>query len=201
MKTLSLPLLLATISLFSACGENSHTPVLSDVKAISIDNKNISMYATQTLDMNATATYKDSTTADVSNNLSWESSDSTIALAYGNTLYAKQNGGDVNITASFSQFSDTTAIEIIALKSINFSDINTSDFSNEQTITISGNFENNESNVTLSKNITWVTDANMTLSNSNTSEANITLTSVPSTLHAILFYGTDYAVDFNRTYE
>jgi len=201
MKLLFPTLLLSTLSFFSACGENSNTTLVSDIDSISIDEKSLSMYATQSIDINASVTYEDGSSATVSDNILWQSSDDTIAIAYGNTLYARNNGGDVNVTASYSQFSDTTDVHIIALESIDFSDINTSDFSNEQTINILGNFENNESNVTLASNITWVSDENMTIVESSTSEANVTLLSTPSTLHAVLFYGTDYAVDFNRTYE
>lgn len=187
-----------------SCGDNTTLSPLKDVTSISLDDTNISIYATQAAKtLTATVTYDDGTTADASIDLLWESLDSSIFYASTASVVATSNGGDANLSIDYqSTFNDYTSVHVKKLLTINYSDLNISDIGNPQIIYVSGNYENNESNITMENNILWTVDSNATLTDVNASQMTITVdynvTSI--LLKASLFYNTSYVQDFNKTF-
>ncbi len=84
---------------FISCGDNTETP-LTDISTISINEPNVTIYSTDdTTDLTATVYYMDSTTADITKEVIWDSSDIEVADISGGLLLAgSSNGGDANIT-------------------------------------------------------------------------------------------------------
>ncbi len=203
MKPILLLSMLFTSLLFVSCGDNTTTSPLHDISSIKINETNVSIYSTDTgKTLSATVFYDDNTSAQEATNLTWSSSDSTILYAYTNSIYPTKNGGDVTVTARYvGKFPSTIPVHVKELLSLTYSgDINVSDTSNPQTLMVYGNFENNETNVTMQGNITWSSDANMTISESNSSQVTFTIHSVPTTLTAHLFVNTSNYVDFNKNF-
>lgn len=189
---------------FISCGDNTSTSPIADVDAIKLSDSNISIYSTQNvLSLTSSAFYTDGTSSDVTQDTAWSSSDTDVFLATNGSILASTNGGDAKLNIDYaSTFSDSATVHVKALKSINYSDINISDSSNAQTIYVTGNFENNETNVTMQTNILWSTDTNATISDSNASQITLTVDANVTSfvLTGTLFSGTTNAVDFNKTF-
>jgi len=203
MKTLYTPFLLAGLLLLNSCGDNTTTSAIKELESLKINNSVKSIYATSpSTRLYATVNYSDGSESNLSDQFSWSSSDEVLFVSDSSILPTK-NGGDANITVRYkSNLSDVAQFHVKELLSINFSDINISDVGTPQTLYFSGNFENNESNVTLTNNITWYSDENSTISDINATQLTITVdTNTTSVLlRAVLFTNTDNAVDFNKTY-
>jgi hypothetical protein len=201
MKSISLLSTLFASLLFVSCGENTTAPI-HDVSSLKINDTNISIYSTDTNSiLSATIFYDDNSSAQATTELAWSSSNNNIVYAYTNTITPTANGGDVNISAQYDgKFADSVSAHVKQLLSLSYTDINTSDTSNAQTISVYGNFENNETNVSMQNNITWYCDANMTISESNSTQVTFTIQSLPTTLTARLFGNTINQVDFNISY-
>ena len=201
-KTLSF-LLLSTF--FISCGENTTTSPIKDVTAIKLSESNISIYATQNvLSLSSSVLYTDGTSTDVTKDTAWNSSDTNIFLATNGSILASANGGDASLNIDYaSKLHDSSPVHVKALQSINYSDINVSDSTQAQTIYVTGNFENNETNVTMQTNILWSTDTNATISEANASQITVTVgTNVTSfVLTGSLFTNTTNEVDFNKTFQ
>ena len=193
-------LLLSIAILFSACGDNTTISPIKDIKSISINGTTKNIYATDKLELNATVTYDDGTIEDITKNIIWKSLDSDILYSNAGNIEARSNSGDTNISIEYSKFSDTKNINIIKLTSINFSELNSSQHSQEQTLYVSGNFENNESNRTMQSNITWISDENITISESNQTAIKLTITNSPATITGILFRYSENEVEFSKTF-
>ena len=86
--------------------------------------------------------------------------------------------------------------------SINYTDLNLSITDVEQIIYVSGNFENNETNITMKGNIIWSIDSNATISEANTTAIKLTVdvnaTSVALT--GTLFLNTENNTSFLHTF-
>ena len=201
LSSFLLPLLLIS------CGENTISSPLPEIVSIDLNESNISLYATDAKkSLQALVHYDDNTTADVTKDVSWSSTDSALLFAQDGTLNALKNGGNTTIKIEYaSKFSDTASVHIkklLTLTYLNSADINISDTANAQTLKIKGNFENNESNITLANNITWGADENVTINEQNASSVTFTVTdeNVTSiTLHTYLFKDSANQVDFNIT--
>ncbi|MBU0720979.1 hypothetical protein KJ877_06515 [bacterium] len=194
MKLLQAVILIFTALSFISCGENTQTPVVKHVTSITINETNASLYSTSAeLALSATAQYNDNTTADITDIVSWSSDDNITAIV-DKKVTPSANGGDSTVSIAYNNYSDSVPIRVHTLTEISFSDANTT---GEQPITISGTFDNNESNVSLQANITWSTDANSTYLSwdvdNNTISINII--SFPTTIS-----GTVFGEDFNKTY-
>ncbi len=194
---------LALLTLLISCGENTTTSPLKDITAISLDETNVSIYATGEASLHSTVHYDDGSTADGSADMAWGSDDSSIIATRSALVYATANGGDANVTIDYaSKYSDSAPVHVIKLLSINFSDLNISDVGNPQIISFSGNFENNETNVTMQRNITWSVDENATISEVNTTALTLTVddnvTSIKLT--ATLFKNAENAQSFEKVY-
>jgi len=193
---------------FISCGDNTESTPLVDVTSISINQSNISLYATDiAIPLTAYATYNDTTLRDVSSKVSWTSSDIYKLVTTLSTDAAlvtpTTNGGDLNITIDYKEtFTDTKNIHIKELISLNYSDINISDVGTPQTIYITGNFENNETNVSLLGNLYWTVDTNATITETNSSQITLTIDQNTSSilLSGRLFPDTESEVDFNNTF-
>lgn len=193
MKTITSSFLILIATFFISCGENTKTPIITDVSKIEIDDTNATMYSTDSAkSLSSTVTYNDNTTANATQGVTWLSSDSNILMMSQNSALASANGGDVNISIEYEQFNDTIGFKVYKLESVNYSDIDISDTSNSQTIYVSGNFDNNETNVSMSQNIVWISDSNSTISESNSSEITLTLHDTQSLLTGTLFDNTFY---------
>ena len=193
---------------FISCGDNTESSPLVEITSININQSNISLYSTDiNIPLTAHATYTDATLRDVSSKVSWTSSDiyklvttlSKDAILITPTI----NGSDLNITIDYKEtFTDTQNIHIKELISLNYSDINISDVGTPQTIYITGNFENNETNVSLLGNLFWTVDTNATITETNSSQITLTIDQNTSSvlLSGRLFPDTESEVDFNNTF-
>lgn len=191
-------------TLLISCGDNTTVSPLKDVSSISIDDTNISIYATQSAKiLTATVSYNNGTTVNASADLLWTSSNSAIFSASTASIVATSNGGDANLSIDYkSTFNDFTAVHVKKLLTINYSDLNISDIGTPQTIYVSANYENNETNISMENNILWSVDSNATITDTNASQITLTVdynvTSIE--LRATLFNATAYAEDFNKTF-
>jgi hypothetical protein len=207
MKLSHLSLILLS-PLFISCGDNTVSSPIVDIQSISINESNISLYSTDiSIPLTAHVTYLDATQRDISSKVSWNSSDiyklSTTLSTDAGLMSATTNGADVNITIDYKEtFTDTQSVHIKELLSLNYSDINISDIGTPQTIYITGNFENNESNVSLLGNLFWTVDSNATITESNASQITLTIDQTTSSilLSGQLFPDTESEVDFNNTF-
>jgi len=205
MKYISTSTLLLLSLLSISCGENTTTSPLKDIVSIKINDKeNISIYSTDiNYPLTGTVFYNDSSNILATGDMAWSSLDSTILGTSNGNIYARKNGGDTNLTIDYqSTFSDTALVHVKELLSINYSDLNLSISDAEQIIYVTGNFENNETNITMNGNIFWSVDANATLSEANASA--ITLSVLPEAtsvkLTGTLFTNTENNVSFSHIY-
>lgn len=199
----ALLILLSTIFIIS-CGENTTTSPIPDIVSLSLDNSNISIYSTaREKPLSATVTYTDATTANVTANIMWVSSDDSVLLTSVSSILPAKNGGDANITISYQdKFHDSRSVHVKKLISIEYSDINISDIGTAQTIYVSGTFENNETNVSLNHNIKYYSDTNATIVDVNATQFILTVDNNTSSIvvRAVLFETTDHSQDFNTTF-
>ena len=205
MKYLS-KLLLSTFSLFFiSCGDNTTTSLLKEVTNITLNENNISIYATDK-DINLTATvfYDDGTSSIASGNMAWSTSDTTILSNSTATISASKNSGDAEVIIEYQEiFHDSKSVHIKTLESINYSDINLSITDEEQTVYISGNFENNETNKVMQSNLTWSVNENATLGEVNATAIKLTVNPEATSviLTATLFIYTDNNITFEHTFK
>ena len=198
-------LLLSTFSLlFISCGENTSSSPLNEITSISLVEKNISLYATdRDVNLSAKVFYNNSTSAVATGDMAWSSSDNNIFTTTTGKISAEKNGGDAEVIIDYQDtFSDKSSVHVKKLLTINYTDLNISDIGNPQTIKVSGNFENNETDVKMKGNILWSVNSYATISESNASQITLTVDYKVSsiTLSATLFSDTDNAVIFDKTF-
>ncbi len=158
MKYYISTLLLPISIFFISCGDNTTTPLIKDINTLFINDANITLHSTD-LAYNTTATvvYTDNSTADATEAVLWTSSNSDVLSAYSGALTPLSNGGNVTITASYEQFSDSKPVQIYALTDYNasFPDINAT---GTYVFQAYGNFENGDTNFPIVNNIIWSAD-------------------------------------------
>lgn len=147
---------------FNACGENTNSPVEADIVSIQIDDNVSIVRSTDLLELTATATYSDASTQDVTDYVTWYSSDYSKALVYGASVIPLINGGEVNVSIEYGDFTDSALVKFKALDTtsvfISSADISTT---GDHQIEAKGNYINidtnttDEFNITIAKNITW----------------------------------------------
>jgi len=188
-------LTLSTCMLLGCGGDNTTTSLIPDVTSVSIDEENITIYPTDTYtNLHATASYTDGSQEDVSTYLVWSESNSSLIHMSVNTIEVIANGGDANITAKYASFHDTKSVHIHTLQAFHvlYPEVNAT---GEYLFEAQGDFDNNETNRTLVKNVQWsaTNDANISVdedgivhitfyageTNVTTSVFNETNTSVP----------------------
>lgn len=172
-------ILLVTALFFAGCGENSNVPLAGDIASISVEANATEFYATQQVQMTATASYTlDVPDENVTVFIDWSESNGSIATVDGSGLVSGgEFGGDVNITGSYEQFSDRVSLFVHALTSveINASGTDLSAVTQEQTMHLYalGTFDDNTTlDVTQGVGITWILgnagDSNATLEQNGT---------------------------------
>ncbi len=190
-----------------SCGDNTTTSPIRDISSIDINESNISLYSTDAnISYKAIIHYNDTTIADGTKNITWSSSDPSILFTETGMISPLQNGGNSTLQIEYaSKLSHTSLVHIKSLQSltyVNKEDINISKIGDPQTLTVKGNFENNESNVSLANNITWSGDENITISEQNASSVTFTIDKKVTSifLKASLFLNSANQVDFNKTF-
>ena len=167
MKIIQTSFLIIATLIFSACGENTKTPITKDISSIDINETTKTVNSTDKIVLlGANANYDDGSSAEVTNFVTWNNSDYSLLSMYNGAILPISNGGDANITIEYGKFNDSIKIKVLALKQNTLSifpissDINSTgsyefvakgDFIDLDTnLTI-------ESNVTIVKNIIWTT--------------------------------------------
>ena len=147
--------------LFAGCGENSNIPLAGDIEAITVEANVSTFYATQQVQMTATASYThDIADRNVTENVTWSESNRTLATVDASGLVSgRSGGGDVKITGSYKQFGDTATLHVHALTSVAIvaPDANLSNVTQEQTLHLraEGTFDDNTT-LDVTKSMTWV---------------------------------------------
>ncbi len=199
ISSLLFPLLLIS------CGDNTTTSPIPDISSIDINDSNISLYSTDAAhNYKAIVNYTNGTMADGTLDITWSSDDNGTLLFTGiGSVTPLHNGGNTTLQIEYdSKFFNTTPVYIKKLQSLNYSDINISKVGVVQTLNVTGNFENNESNISLTNNILWSGDENITISEQNASSVIFTIDQNVTSifLKASLFINTTNQVDFNKTF-
>lgn len=156
MKLFRTTLYAAFIIFFTSCGDNTENP-LADVSHIEINEPSVVMHSTDTANFTATLTYTDSTTIDVTQKVTWNSSDLDVANISNGVVTAQNTGGDANVTISYQQLTALPSIiTVIPLTSfgITNADINTT---GSHILEAQGIFDDNSTKVII-KNIIWTAD-------------------------------------------
>lgn len=166
---------LLIFSLFTGCKETTTSPIITDIESISIDSTLTSIYSTdEAVEPSAIVTHTNGSMGYITtDSLTWNSSDSSIIVVSGNSIYGGiTNGGDANLTVSYAQFSDTTSINVIKLTDFNISqvddtiDINTTGAGSYEFQALAS-FEDNTTGRVIYNNLTWDMNNSATYSTSN----------------------------------
>lgn len=158
----------------AGCGDATNAPAAGDIAGLTSDANQSQMYATQQIQMVATASYTQGVPdRNVTEYVTWDSNDTSIAdVTTDGVVYGSSAGGDVNITASFESFYSVNTITVIGLNAISI-DANETNLTVEQTvqITATGTFEDNAT-LDITESVTWVMtvpdDSNATLESNGT---------------------------------
>ena len=153
-------ILIAAAWLLVGCGENSNTPLAGDIASIAVEANATTFYATRNVQMNAVASYTNGVPdSNVTDYIDWSESNSSIATVDINGLVAGgSEGGDVEITGSYSQFFDSAIIHVHALTSVTLSiENNETNLSQEQTLQLQalGTFDDNTT-LDVTESMTWI---------------------------------------------
>ena len=115
---LAAALTVALIPTMTGCGSKTTTPVLTSISVTIIRSTTNIVTMHSTLQLDATGTYSDGTTPDVSSLVVWGSSNPTVA-SVSNSTVTGLNAGTTNITANLDGVtSPPVAITVIALSAI-----------------------------------------------------------------------------------
>jgi hypothetical protein len=179
--TSSFLLLLSTFLI--SCGDNTTTPIISDIKSIKIDNSDMNIYSTDVAKVSATVSYIDGSSADATLDVKWGSD--IEVLMYNNKMIwgGTKNGGQSSLTISHADFNDTISVNVYSLTSFDISSDNITT-TGEHILEAKGSFENNETNRTIVKNIIWSADNSAVITiendivtiNINSGDTNVTAT-------------------------
>lgn len=188
----SIVFILITIFLIS-CGEITKVNQITDIKSIAIDNKNISIYPTDSNISNiATLTYKDNSTDIVTNDMEWSSSDINIfTVSQGKIGVITNIAGDANLSINYKKFNDSTTVHVHKLTSFSlaYPDINSSG-TGGYTFSAKGDFDNNKTGRLIKSNILWSANNSATISVLN-GVATITFISGDTNVTATMFGDTN----------
>lgn len=187
MKLISKSILLITTLFFLGCGENTDKPLTHLVTSIDINVSTLEIYSTSdSVKLGATVYFDDNTSADVTNNVYWYNSDyNSTNMLVGEISGALGNGGESNVSIKYEHLSDFITVKVHKLDFnstyISSPDINTTGV---HPLEVKGSFDNNDTNITLVKNLNWTANngAVITVENNlatieiiNTGETNISV--------------------------
>ncbi|WP_457747402.1 hypothetical protein [Sulfurimonas sp.] len=177
--------------IFTACGDNTTTPLLKDIISLTINDTNITMHSTDApKTITATVTYTDGSTADATTSILWTSTDSDVLkTSLGELTPGISNGGNVTIQATYEQYGDSTTATISKLTDYNasFPDINAT---GTYVFQAYGNFDNGDTNVSIFSNIVWSADNSAVIDVTN-NIASITLYAGDTNVTATVFGDTN----------
>lgn len=187
MKLIKKIILSFVILFFIGCGENTDTPLTHLVTSIDINVTSVEMYSTDDIvKLGATVTFDDGTTTDVTDSVYWYNSDYNSTSMLGGEISGGQgNGGESNVSIEYENFSDFVTVKVHKLDFnstyISSADINTTGI---HPLEVKGSFDNNDTNITIIKNLRWDTNngAIITVENNlatieiiNTGETNVSV--------------------------
>jgi len=142
-----------------SCGENTTQTIIPDVASIEIVGGNQEIRATDdTKDLKAIITYTDGSTADGTPGVDWNNSNyGALSMLGGKIEGGRDNGGTSTLFIQHGRFSDSIEVTVHKLTSFYISSPQI-DTKGEHTLQAKGNFDNNDSNITIIKNIFWSAD-------------------------------------------
>ncbi|MEA3228132.1 MAG: hypothetical protein U9P38_03565 [Campylobacterota bacterium] len=160
MQFIKNSLLALTTLFFISCGDNTQNTLL-DIKEITINETEVNIYSTDRETsglLTATAIFEDDTTEDVTEFVTWSSSNSDVAYVVNGTIYAGiDNGGESNITIVYKNIS-SSPIPLYSKSLIDYNisilDSNTTDSTGVYNLQAIGTFEDNITK-TIQTNIVW----------------------------------------------
>ncbi len=157
MKLLTNSFIILLSTFLISCGENTTTPIITDMNSFKIDNSDMNIYSTDATNVSATVSYLDGTSADATLDVTWRS-DIDVVVYNNKTIWGGvDNGGESHLTISHSDFNDSIMVNVYSLTSFQISSDNITT-TGEHILEASGSFENNETNRTIVKNIVWSAD-------------------------------------------
>jgi len=177
--------------IFCGCGENTQSTIVPDIRAISIDQQNITLHSTDLpVSLSASILYDDNSTQDATDLLKWSSSNQEIlSQSHNNISGGIKNGGDANITVQYAQLQNTQSVHVDKLiaYTVVHPDINAT---GTYIFEAKGNFDNNDTNITIHNNIVWSVNNDATLEVTD-GIANITFITGETNVTATLFGDTN----------
>jgi trimeric autotransporter adhesin len=159
---------------FAGCGENSNIPLAGDIEAVTVEANATTFYATQQVQMTATASYtQDIPDRNVTDSVTWSESNATLATVDALGLVSGGSaGGEVEITGSYKQFGDSVPLYVHALTSVEII-APVTNVSQEQTLQLraEGTFDDSNT-LDVTDSVLWVLgnagDSNATLEQNGT---------------------------------
>ena len=215
MKHYKLLSLLTFSLLLNSCGENTITPITTDVNRTNgmlIDTPLYPLYSTSIYTPKATVSYMDGTSADATNGvgINWIRSDSSlIYLSNDLTVLPLKNDGNSTLSVSYKSnkyFDNSITLDIVGITDINGTnktwdiidlDSNTTGTHN---LVAEGNFTNGDTDIVLERNIIWTSvgaSASIGVDSNYNTSINITGTG-DINITATLF--TDINATITKTY-
>ena len=177
---------------FTACGDNTKNPVVTDIASVQIDNGDISIYSTDApLSLSATVIYDDGSSKSIDDANLWSNSNYDVLSMYGGTISVLENGGSSIVGINIGRFSDEINVTIIKINDFNITndDINST---GEHILEATGLFEDNSTKI-ISKNILWGATNGATITTDENYIATIDILSGDTNVTATVF------VDDNET--
>ncbi|KAA6457835.1 hypothetical protein DYQ86_20910 [Acidobacteria bacterium AB60] len=104
---------LPIIAILAGCGSSSAPPPLT-ISLIAVTPANPSLAAGATQQLKATGTYNNGTTADISSQVSWSSSNTGVATVSASGMLSAVAAGSSTITASMNGVNGTTSLTVTA---------------------------------------------------------------------------------------
>jgi hypothetical protein len=193
--------LFAPALLLTACGgDTADGPIVKDIVSIDIDGAELSgglHAAGEELQLSCTATYTDETTSDVTEEITWESNDTSVATVERGLVQGAANAGSVAITASFRNFTTPVAkvLDIVPLEEVNITSDDISIADSLAEINTTGDFGLKADGTFADNQILDITE-NVQWSSSNTTVATVATGTDTAGLLSVLASGS---TDINAT--
>ena len=158
IKTFTLTFFLLFLN---SCGENTTTPITTDISDMTIDPTTTPIYSTDEFLPTATAYYLDGTNADATDNINWKVSDSTlVSISNDIKILPLKNDGNFTLTAgydSFKYFENNITVDIVGITDLNSSWWISTEVAGtgDYTLSAEGNYTDGTNNKPIVRNIIW----------------------------------------------